>query len=131
MNTLQLQEFFVEGGDHKTSHALLHIAEPSTPEEKKKGYFFAVCEINQSEDRDIVALQNLIDEIENRYYETPEETGTNCLEEVLTKINHESYVLSSKKLDLNCAVGVLKKEEVFFSCHGEPLMFLFYRNKNG
>lgn len=131
MNTLQLQEFFVEGGDHKTSHALLHIAEPSTPEEKKKGYFFAVCEINQSEDRDIVALQNLIDEIENRYYETPEEAGVNCLEEVLTKINHESYALSSKKLDLNCVVGVLKKEEVFFSCHGEPLMFLFYRNKNG
>lgn len=131
MNTLQLQEFFVEGGDHKTSHALLHIAEPSTPEEKKKGYFFAVCEINQSEDRDIVALQNLIDEIENRYYETPEKAGVNCLEEVLTKINHESYTLSTKKLDLNCAVGVLKKEEVFFSCHGEPLMFLFYRNKNG
>lgn len=131
MNTLQLQEFFIEGGDHKTSHALLHIAEPSTPEEKKKGYFFAVCEINQSEDRDIVALQTLIDEIENRYYEIPEEEGVNSLEEVLKKINHENYVLSGKNLDLHCAVGVLKKEEVFFSCHGEPIMFLFYRNKTG
>jgi len=131
MNTLQLQEFFVEGGDHKTSHALLHIAEPSTPEEKKKGYFFAVCEINQGEDRDILTLQNLIDEVENRYYETPEEEGVNTLEEVLTKINHESYVLNGKNLDLHCAVGVLKKDEVFFSCHGTPLMFLFYRNKSG
>lgn len=131
MNTLQLQEFFIEGGDHKTSHALLHIAEPSTPEEKKKGYFFAVCEINQSEDRDIVSLQNLIDEIENRYYEIPEEEGVNSLEEVLTKINHESYLLSGKNLDLHCAIGVLRQEEVFFSCHGEPLMFLFYRNKTG
>lgn len=131
MNTLQLQEFFVEGGDRKTSHALLHIAEPSTLEEKKKGYFFAVCEISQGEDSDIIALQNLIDEIENRYYETPEEEGENILENVLTKINHESYLLSNRGLDLHCMVGVLKQEEVFFSCHGQPLVYLFYRNKSG
>ena len=41
MNILQLQEFFIEGGDRCTSHVLLHIAEPASLEEKKKGYFFS------------------------------------------------------------------------------------------
>src|SRR3989344_2445824 len=43
---LQIHEFFVEGGESERSHVLLHITEPSTPEEREKGYFFAVCELN-------------------------------------------------------------------------------------
>ena len=49
---LRLNEFFVEGGKQQVSHVLLHITEPSTPEEMHKGNFFAVCEINNAETRD-------------------------------------------------------------------------------
>ena len=46
MNNVDIREFFVEGDDQKTSHVLLHITEPSTAEEIEKGYFLALCEIN-------------------------------------------------------------------------------------
>ena len=48
-NTLNLNEFFVEGENQELSHVLLHIIQPSTPEEEReKGYFFAACEINNT-----------------------------------------------------------------------------------
>jgi hypothetical protein len=37
---IEINEFFIEGGDQKKSHVLLHITEPSTPEEEDRGYFF-------------------------------------------------------------------------------------------
>lgn len=129
MEILQLQEFFVEGGNHEKSHVLLHITEPSTPEEKKKGYFFAVCEINQATTKHIVALQNIIDEIENRYYETPETENQNALEAVLTKINQTSLTLLHHNIPINCVVGTLRQQEMIFSFYGKPQMFLFYRNR--
>ena len=42
---MHLNEFFVEGSSPEESHVLLNITEPSTPEERGKGYFFAICEI--------------------------------------------------------------------------------------
>ena len=47
--TLHLHEFFVVGSSPEVSHVLLNITEPSTPAEKSKGYFFAICEINNAE----------------------------------------------------------------------------------
>ncbi|MDO8509769.1 MAG: hypothetical protein Q7S24_01350 [bacterium] len=129
MDTLQLQEFFVEGGHRQTSHVLLHIAEPSTPEEKKKGYFFAVCELNDASDEDIVSLQNLIGEIENRYYEIPDETNNEALEDVLTQINQQAIDLIQANLKLHCVVGVLRQPDIYFASHGKPIMVLFYKTK--
>ena len=68
-NTLNLNEFFVEGENQELSHVLLHIIQPSTPEEEKeKGYFFAACEINNGGKEDVLNLQALMDRIENDYY---------------------------------------------------------------
>lgn len=130
MDTLQLQEFFVEGGHRQTSHVLLHIAEPSTPEEKKKGYFFAVCELNDANDEDIISLQNLISEIENRYYEIPDEANSEVLEDVLTQINQQAIDLIQANLKLHCVVGVLRQPDIYFASHGKPMMVLFYKTKN-
>lgn len=131
MDTLQLQEFFVEGGHRQTSHVLLHIAEPSTPEEKKKGYFFAVCELNDATDEDIVSLQNLIREIENRYYEILDETNSEVLEDVLIQINQQAIDLIQANLKLHCVVGVLRQPDIYFASHGKPIMVLFYKTKAG
>ncbi len=67
---LEIHEFFVEGTDQKDSHVLLHIAEPITPEEQRKGYFFALVEIQHSHGDQITDLQQLIEGIETTYYET-------------------------------------------------------------
>lgn len=128
-NVLQLHEFFVEGGNQERSHVLLHITEPSTPEEKNKGYFFAVAELNDTETRHIVRLQEIIDEIENSYYETPNHEDKNALEIVLEKINRNAYTLTAPEITLNCAVGVIRPPEVIFSFYGSPQMLLFYKNR--
>ncbi len=130
-NILQLNEFFVEGGNQKVSHVLLHITEPSTPEERNKGYFFAVCEISQAEARHINKLQGIIDEIENKYYELPEEADRSALEIVLEQINPESRAFITDKISLHCTVGVLRQPRVMFSCYGHPLLFLFYKTRHG
>ena len=128
---LQLNEFFVEGGQPELSHVLLHITEPSTPEEKKKGYFFALCEINNAEGRHIVKLQNLIDEIENGYYETPDQENKTSLEVVLEKINQQNLTLLKPDLALNYVVGAIRQPEILFSYHGAPQVFIFYKNNEG
>ena len=84
---LQLNEFFVEGGEQQKSHVLLHITEPSTPEERTKGYFFAVCEINNGDNAYIAELQGPRDKVENDYYATEEADDKNGLEMVLEEIN--------------------------------------------
>lgn len=128
---LQLNEFFVEGGKPELSHVLLHITEPSTAEEKKKGYFFALCEINNAEGRHIVKLQNLIDEIENGYYETPDQENKTSLEVVLEKINQQNLALIKPELALNYVVGAIRQPEILFSYHGAPQVFIFYKNNEG
>ncbi len=126
---LQLNEFFVEGGDQGTSHVLLHITEPSTPEEKEKGYFFAVCEINQADSAAIARYQKIISEIENRYYEvsdTPEQTA---LEIILEKVNQENLSLTTGDVQFNATIGVIRNTEIVFAFAGKPEALLFYRNK--
>ncbi|OGH87613.1 MAG: hypothetical protein A3J93_03760 [Candidatus Magasanikbacteria bacterium RIFOXYC2_FULL_42_28] len=130
MESLQLQEFFVEGGKPRQSHVLLHITEPSTPEEMSKGNFFAVCEMNNASERDIVAVQKIIEDAESEYYNLTETDGEHGLETVLKKINRERWVLTTTD-GLHCAIGVIRQKEASFSFHGQPQIFLFYNNRAG
>lgn len=131
MDQLKLNEFFIEGEDQEISHVLLHIIQPSTPEEEKdKGYFFAVCEIDRGTREDIANLQRLIDEVENNYYETPLD-GKNPLETVLEKANQENLALFGPDIALNCLVGAVRGGEIVFSQRGRPEALLFYRDKEG
>ncbi|KKU26064.1 MAG: hypothetical protein UX39_C0013G0011 [Candidatus Magasanikbacteria bacterium GW2011_GWA2_46_17] len=130
-NVLHLHEFFVEGGQPEKSHVLLTITEPATPEERAKGYFFAVCEIIDAETSSISKLQNVVDEIENSYYEVPEEEGKSSLETVLEKINQRAFALTAKHDSIHCVVGVLRPPEILFSFYGRPTILLLYKNKQG
>ena len=60
---LEIHEFFAEGQNQDRSHVILHITEPSTPEEFKKGYFFAVAEVNNGPIEQIEHLQKMIDDL--------------------------------------------------------------------
>lgn len=126
---LQLHEFFIEGGNREKSHVLLHITEPSTASEKQKGYFFAVCELNEGDTKKIVRLQNIVDEIEERYYEAPENINEHSLETVLKKINREHQ--DDQTDNLHCVLGVIRNETIIFSFCGNPKMLLFYQTKDG
>jgi hypothetical protein len=126
---LRLNEFFVEGGKQNQSHVLLHITEPSTPEEAKKGYFFALCEVNNAEAVYITKLQELIDRAENEYYELVDEPGKNTFETVLEKMNEEAFSLENATGELHCIIGVIREPDIIFSYFGKPHLLLFYRNK--
>ncbi len=130
-NVLQLNEFFVEGGKQGLSHVLLHITEPSTAEEMAKGYFFAICEINNAETKYITKLQEIIDEAENNYYETPDEAGKTSLEIILEKINQHAYILTRPDISLHCIIGAIRQPEIIFTFFGRPQMILFYKNRQG
>jgi len=128
---LKLNEFFVEGHEQDKSHVLLHVIQPSTPEEEKtKGYFFAISEINNGDKEDVLNLQRIIDEIENEYYESKDLAEKNTLETVLEKINQENGFIFSEKASLNFLVGVIVGNELIFSYHGRPETLFFYKNKN-
>jgi len=131
MDQLKLNEFFIEGENQEISHVLLHVIQPSTPEEEKeKGYFFAVCEIDNGAREDVTNLQRLIDDVENSYYETTAD-GKNPLETVLEKANQENLALFEPDISLNCLVGAVRGGEIFFSHRGRPQVLLFYRDKEG
>ncbi len=127
---LQLNEFFVEGGHQEISHVLLNLIQPTNEkEEKEKGYFFAICEINHGNLQQITELQRIMGEIENSYYETTDNENKNALEIVLEKINHQNLALFSLNPALNCVVGAIKSNEIIFSYCGKPNILLFYANK--
>ncbi len=128
---LQLNEFFVEGGNQDQSHVLLHITEPSTPEEQEKGYFFAICEINNAEAKYITKLQDIIDNAENAYYETESRGDKTPLEVILEKINQEAFALIDDEVELHCIIGAIAQPNIVFTYHGNPEALLFYRNRQG
>ncbi len=128
---LRLNEFFVEGGKQNTSHVLLHITEPSTPEEMNKGYFFAIAEINNAESKYVTRLHELIDQAENDYYELSDENDKTSLELVLEKMNQEALGLAKTNIELNCIVGAIRQPEIIFTYYGKPQMVLFYKNQQG
>ncbi len=128
---LQLNEFFVEGGHQEISHVLLNLIQPSNEaEEKEKGYFFAICEINHGNSEQLTELQKVMEEIENGYYETADTPDKNALELVLEKINQKNLALFNLNLSLHCIVGAIKSNEMVFSYCGKPTMLLFYHTKD-
>ena len=128
---LEINEFFVEGHNQERSHVLLHITEPGTPEEQKKGYFFAVAEINNGSLEQIEHLQQMIDDLESGYYETDDEEDKNSFETTLEFINRRGHhILQYKESITNCLVGVLRDHEISFAYHGNPHAILFYQDKN-
>ncbi|MFA4830764.1 MAG: hypothetical protein WC862_04815 [Patescibacteria group bacterium] len=132
MDILELHEFFVEGKDQKNSHVLLHITEPSTPEEQKKGYFFAVAEIENGSIEIIERVQQMIDDLESGYYETSDEGGTEALEITLEYINRRSHhLLEYKKSHIHCLVGAIRENEISFAYHGDIKAFVLYKSKQG
>ncbi|MDO8499747.1 MAG: hypothetical protein Q7S66_03750 [bacterium] len=131
--TLHLNEFFVEGGNQKKSHVLLHITEPSTPEERDRGYFFAVCETNGADNTHILRLQSAIDEMENIYYEAKANSDDTAkiFEEVLEKVNAMGVADLPDQVSLYCAVGIIRPPEIILAFHNKPQLVLFYRKKDG
>lgn len=130
-NSLQLHEFFIEGGNAERSHALLHITEPSTPEEKQKGYFFAVCEIIGSTTEYIAELEQTIDVIEKGYYEDIEHSNAEALEAILDQVNKQSANIIRRNIELHWMVGIIADNDIIFSFYGRPTIMLFYKNKEG
>jgi hypothetical protein len=128
---LHLHEFFVEGNNPEESHVLLNITEPSTPEEQEKGYFFVICEINNGDTKYIASMQSIVDEIENSYYEIPDQVGQSSLEVILNKINQENINMIQPDISLHCIIGAIRKNDIIFSFYGHPQMLLFYKAKDG
>jgi len=127
---LKLEEFFVEGSNQERSHVLLHITEPSNAEERKKGYFFALAEINNGPLEQIEHLQQMIDDLESGYYETDTNEEKDPFEVVLEYINRRGHhILQYKNSVVNCIVGVMRNHEVSFAYHGNPNVILFFKNK--
>jgi hypothetical protein len=109
---------------------LLNITEPSTPAEKDKGYFFAICEINNATTKYIAKMQSVIDEIENSYYEIPDKIGQTAMEIVLDKINQDNLSMVQPDISLHCIVGAIRQNDIIFSFYGQPQMVLFYKTKD-
>lgn len=127
---VELQEFFVEGGDRERSHVLLHITEPSTAEEEAKGYFFAVCEIGHGATAQIEHLQQMIDDLESGYYETDDTQEKDAFETTLEYINRRGHhVLENSSSVVHCLVGVLRGQKISMAYHGQPSAHLFYDKK--
>ncbi|MBD3311598.1 MAG: hypothetical protein GF349_03835 [Candidatus Magasanikbacteria bacterium] len=123
----EIHEFFVEGSDLKKSHVLLHITEPSNAEELKKGYFFALTEINNGSIEQIEHLQQMIDDLESGYYETESEDKKGAFEITLEYINRRGHrILENEKSTIHCIVGVLHENNISFAYHGKPSAVLFY-----
>lgn len=129
--TLHLHEFFVEGNNPEESHVLLNITEPSTDAEKNKGYFFVICEINNGDTRYIAKMQSIVDEIENSYYEIPDQETQSALEIILNKINQENMSMIQENVSLHCIIGAIRENDIIFSFYGHPQMVLFYKTKDG
>ncbi len=129
---LKLEEFFVEGSNQERSHVLLHITEPSNAEERKKGYFFALAEINNGPLEQIEHLQQMIDDLESGYYETDTNDDKDPFEATLEYINRRGHhILQYKNSIVNCLVGVMRNHEISFAYHGNPNVILFFKNKDG
>ncbi len=127
----RIQEFFIEGKNQKKSHVLLHITEPTNAEEWKRGYFFAIAEIEESDVEMIGHAQRLIDDIESGYYETEMESGPKGpFETTLEFINRRSSHLIHQTGTLNCIVGVIRDTSISLSYYGSPHAYVFFSQKN-
>ncbi len=130
--TPAIYEFFVEGGDTERSHALLHITEPSTPEEEAKGHFFAIAEIEHGAEEHVEHLQRMIDDLESGYYQAEPTDGKDAFESLLEQINRRGHhMLTGDEVKVHCLVGVLRGNDVTVAYHGRPHALLLYQGKEG
>ncbi len=131
-DVLELKEFFVEGGQAERSHVLLHISEPSTPEEKQKGYFFALTEITRGTKEQITELQDIIDAVESSYYSAAETADSDDFEAAIEAVNRRGHrVLRYPESETHCLVGVLRGNLVTFAYHGDPEIALLHNRHAG
>ena len=130
---LEVNEFFVEGKNRRASHVLLHITEPNSPEEREKGYFFAIVEVNEARMDQIEHIQKMISDLESGYYETDDEEDKNAFEITLEYINRRGHhiLASHAHSELHAIVGAIKDGEISFAYHGEPTALVWYKNKQG
>ncbi|MBF8280991.1 MAG: hypothetical protein HW383_764 [Candidatus Magasanikbacteria bacterium] len=128
----QFHEFFVEGRDAEASHVLLHITEPASDEERRRGYFFAIAEINQGTPKSVHVVQSWIEHLEITYYEGPSEGTEAHFEETLQRLNRQSvlYLRQHQEEEIHIIAGVLVGGSLIFAIHGEPMTLLFYRGKD-
>ncbi|PIR75000.1 MAG: hypothetical protein COU34_05035, partial [Candidatus Magasanikbacteria bacterium CG10_big_fil_rev_8_21_14_0_10_43_9] len=127
----RIQEFFIEGKNQKQSHVLLHITEPTNAEEWKRGYFFAIAEIEEGDVEMIGHAQRLIDDIESGYYETELGTGgKGPFETTLEFINRRSSHLLHQTGSLSCLVGVIHDASISLSYYGSPHAYVFFSQKD-
>jgi hypothetical protein len=132
MAKIKIEEFFVEGTEAQKSHVLIHIAEPSTPEEELRGYFFALAEINNNNPAQIANLQNIIEEMEKKYYENEirEIDIENYFEKIISQINKKSAeVLNDPESEINCLVANIRENKIIFAYHGYPKAKLFFKKE--
>lgn len=123
-----IQEFFIEGGKERDSHVLLHIAEPSSSDEAGKGYFFAVTEIRHGTVGLIERCQQLIDDLQTRYYGAADGNSKDAFERAVEYANRRSHHLAQfPGAEIHCVVGVLRENKLSLSAHGEPGASLVYR----
>lgn len=129
-NILEVQEFFVEGRDPGKAHVLLHIAEPSAPHEKERGYFFALAEVVNGYPEQMQILQELIDRIEIGFY-AREERGKDILERVLHAVNLDGRrVLEYEDSEIHCLIGSMSNGNIAIAYHNSPIALLFYAGKD-
>lgn len=127
---VEIHEFFIQGADKESSHVLLHISEPSEDEDGK-GYFFAVCDIENSTPEMVSHVQKMIDDLESGYYEGDDKTKINAFESSIEHINRRSHhILTNTHTQLHLAVGVIENEKIFFTSRGNVLIHLLY-HKSG
>ncbi len=124
---LELHEFFVEGGNRDTSHVLLHIAEPGTPEEKEKGYFFGLTEVTGGSLDHIGHVQRLIDDVQSAYYKHAEPGDTDAFERTIEQVNRRGHhILQFAGGETHCIVGALRGSQISLAYHGAPEAALLY-----
>ncbi|MCF6276747.1 MAG: hypothetical protein L3J07_02765 [Candidatus Magasanikbacteria bacterium] len=130
ISSVELREFFVCGTYSETQHSLLHISEPESPEEKDKGYFFAIAEIRESTKKEIEKIQELINEIEILYYKSDVGSHRENFEKILQKINEDEKFEKLKKSNMDLFVAVMRGHSISFAHRGTPNVLLFHNSHN-
>lgn len=127
MNSLlELNEFFVEGGNRENNHVLLHITEPTKPEEWERGYFFALAHIYDGTIGQIENTQSMIDDLEKDFFQS---NSTSPLEHALEKANRRGHhIINNPRSTIHFAVGGIRDGAISLSYHGHPMVNLFYKS---
>lgn len=128
--SLELKEFFTPGKTMDKAHVILHIAEPNAPHERERGVLFVLFELTNGTVGLIEACQEIIEYIEERYYNRDEKPEY-VLERVLQAVNREyQTVLTEHQNEMSCLVGSIKDGDLQLSYHGLPTAVVFFQQNN-